>query len=134
MGKYAFIDRIFGDTDDEETEANDALYDEDDEPEDAEAEDDDEAEDEDGGDDDGDGDDLPVEDEAMLAQLDRDFRRLRARVRGSDDLSDLRSIRAEQTDALTGPLTPTVRLRTLDIIEAIDDRVTDLRARRGRSD
>jgi hypothetical protein len=30
--------------------------------------------------------------------------------------------------------TPTVRLRTLDIIEIIDDRVTDLRARRGRTD
>jgi hypothetical protein len=46
----------------------------------------------------------------------------------------LRSIRADQTTALARGLTPTVRLRTLDIIEAIDDRVTDLRARRGRSD
>ncbi len=124
MGKYAFIDRIFGDAEDEETETNDDFYDDDDEA--------DEDEDEDGRDDDG--DDLPVEDEAMLARLDKDFRRLRARVRGSSDLSELRSIRADQAGALTGDLTSTVRLRTLDIIEAIDDRVTDLRARRGRSD
>lgn len=121
MGKYAFIDRIFGDTEDEETEANNDFYD-----------DGDPAEDDDGDADEG--DDVPVEDDEMLARLDKEFRKLRARVRGSSDLSELRSIRADQTAALAGGLTPTVRLRTLDIIEAIDDRVTDLRARRGRGD
>lgn len=75
-------------------------------------------------------DGLPVEDEAALARLDRAFRALRGRVRACSDLSELRTWRAEQAAALAGRLTPTVRLRTLDIIEAIDDRVTDLRALR----
>ena len=120
MGKYAFIDRIFGDTDDEETEANDAF--------DEEEDDDDES----GEESDEEDDDQPAdEDDATLAQLDKDFRRLRARVRGSSDLSELRSIRADQSAAMAGPQTPTFRLRTRDIIEEIDVRVTDVRASRG---
>lgn len=120
MGKYAFIDRIFGDTDDEETEANDAF--------DEEEEDDDES----GEESDEEDDDQPADEvDATLAQLDKDFRRLRARVRGSSDLSELRSIRADQSAALAGPQTPTFRLRTRDIIEEIDARVTDVRASRG---
>ncbi len=121
MGKYAFIDRIFGDTDDEEeTGANDAFDEEDDD----EGESDNESDEED--------DDQPAdEDDAALAQLDKDFRRLRARVRGSSDLSELRSIRADQSAAMAGPQTPTFRLRTRDIIEEIDVRVTDVRASRG---
>ena len=120
MGKYAFIDRIFGDTDDEETEANDAF--------DEEEDDDDES----GEESDEEDDDQPAdEDDATLAQLDKDFRRLRARVRGSSDLSELRSIRADQSAAMAGPQTPTFRLRTRDIIEEIDVRVTDIRASRG---
>ena len=75
-------------------------------------------------------DELPVEDAASLARLDKAFRELRARVRACSDLSQLRAWRAEQVAELGGRLTPTVRLRTLDIIEAIDDRVTDLRALR----
>jgi hypothetical protein len=120
MGKYAFIDRIFGDTDDEETEANDAF--------DEEEEDDDES----GEESDEEDDDQPADEvDATLAQLDKDFRRLRARVRGSSDLSELRSIRADQSAAMAGPQTPTFRLRTRDIIEEIDVRVTDVRASRG---
>ena len=120
MGKYAFIDRIFGDPDDEETEANDAC--------DEEEDDDDES----GEESDEEDDDQPAdEDDATLAQLDKDFRRLRARVRGSSDLSELRSIRADQSAAMAGPQTPTFRLRTRDIIEEIDVRVTDVRASRG---
>ena len=75
-----------------------------------------------------DDDELPVEDAASLARLDKAFRALRARVRACSDLSQLREWRAEQVAELGGRLTPTVRLRTLDLIEAIDDRVTDLRA------
>ena len=67
----------------------------------------------------------------MLARLDKDFRKLRNRVRASTDLSELRSIRADQAGALAGNLSPTTRLRTLDIMEIIDERVTDLRASRG---
>jgi hypothetical protein len=117
MGKYAFIDRIFGTDDEEETGANEAFDEDDDDL------DDDDSDDED--------DTSAEEDDATLAQLDKDFRRLRARVRGSSDLSELRSIRADQSAALAGPQTPTFRLRTRDIIEEIDARVTDVRASRG---
>jgi hypothetical protein len=120
MGKYAFIDRIFGTDDEEETEANDAFDEEDDDEEESDNESDEED------------DDQPAdEDDATLAQLDKDFRMLRARVRGSSDLSELRSIRADQSAAMAGPQTPTFRLRTRDIIEEIDARVTDVRASRG---
>ena len=120
MGKYAFIDNIFGTDDEEETDANDAFDEEDDDEEESDNESDEED------------DDHPAdEDDATLAQLDKDFRRLRARVRGSSDLSELRSIRADQSAAMAGPQTPTFRLRTRDIIEEIDVRVTDVRASRG---
>ncbi len=121
MGKYAFIDNIFGTDDEEATEANDAF--------DEEA--DDEAKDEAESDEDGADDDVLEEDDEMLARLDKDFRKLRTRVRASTDLSELRSIRADQAGALAGHLSPTTRLRTLDIMEIIDERVTDLRASRG---
>ena len=120
MGKYAFIDNIFGTDDEEETEANDAFDEEDDDEEESDNESDEE-----------DHDQPADEDDATLAQLDKDFRRLRARVRGSSDLSELRSIRADQSAAMAGPQTPTFRLRTRDIIEEIDARVTDVRASRG---
>jgi len=123
MSRYAFIDRIFGDTEDEETvnEEFDAAGDAEDNGSEAS-----EIEEED--------DTLPEEDDDMLARLDKEFRKLRARVRASTDPSELWSMRAEHTAALAERQTPTVRHRTLDIIEAIDDRVTDLRARRGRSE
>ena len=120
MGKYAFIDNIFGTDDEEETEANDAFDEEDDDEEESDNESDEE-----------DHDQPADEDDGTLAQLDKDFRRLRARVRGSSDLSELRSIRADQSAAMAGPQTPTFRLRTRDIIEEIDARVTDVRASRG---
>ena len=122
MGKYAFIDRIFGTDDEEETEANGDFG--------AEDESGDESGDEDDAGAEADND-VPEEDDEMLGRLDKDFRRLRARVRASTDLSELRSIRADQVGALAGYLSPTTRLRTLDIMEIIDERVTDLRAGRG---
>ena len=121
MGKYAFIDNIFGTDDEEETAANDVFDEDEGDEEDEEADDESEA----------DSDDDSEEDDATLAQLDRDFRKLRARIRGLSDLSELREIRGHQTAALAGYQTPTFRLRTLDIVEEIDARVTDLRASRG---
>ena len=106
-----------------------ARYEEDEEIEETDEEESEDESDEDADETD-DEDELPVEDDEMLARLDKAYRALRAKVRASKDLSELRSIRADQTAALSGRLTPTVRLRTLDIIELIDDRVTDLRAAR----
>jgi len=125
MGKYAFIDNIFGTDHEEETEANDAF---DEEEDDYDDEPDDEADDED---DASAEDDAPEEDDASLAQLDKAYRKLRARVRALTDLSELRTIRGHQTEALSGRLTPMARLRTQDIVEEIDARVTDIRASRG---
>lgn len=93
MGKYAFIDNIFGTDDEEETEANDAF---DEEEEDDDADSGEEPDDED------DGDDVPAEDDAALARLATAYRKLRARVRALTDLSELRTIRGHQTESSPG--------------------------------
>lgn len=135
MSRYDVIDRIFGDTEEEHVDDDELAFaasteddeegtDDDDDEEDEEEEDEEEEDD----------DEPPPEGDAMLARLDKEFRKLRARVRASTDPSELRSLRNEHTASLAERLSPTVRMRTLDIIEAIDERVTDLRARRGRSD
>lgn len=125
MGKYAFIDRIFGTDDEEETAANDAFDEEDDES-------DDESDDDEGEDDEDDEDDeLPEEDDAALASLDKEFRKQRTRIRAMTDLSELRTLRGVHADALTERIGPMARLRTQDLIEEIDIRVTDIRASRG---
>lgn len=132
MGKYAFIDRIFGTDDEEETPANEA-FDEDrdafDEDHAFDEEDDDSEDDADNDSDDD--DDVPDEDEAALARLDKEFRKQRTRIRAMTDLSELRALRGEHADALTERLGPMTRLRTQDLIEEIDIRVTDIRASRG---
>ena len=133
MGKYAFIDRIFGTDDEEETAANDAFDGEDDaldgEDDAFDEEDDDSGYDADNESDDD--DDVPDEDEAALARLDKEFRKQRTRIRAMTDLSELRALRGEHADALTERLGPMTRLRTQDLIEEIDIRVTDIRASRG---
>ena len=122
MGKYAFIDRIFRTDDEEEPAANDAFDEEDHESDDSD--DDDEGEDDDD-------DELPEEDEAALARLDKEFRKQRTRVRSMTDLSELRTLRGVHADALNERMGPMARLRTQDLIEEIDIRVTDIRASRG---
>ncbi len=116
MGKYAFIDRIFGTDDEEETAANDA-FDEEDESDDEPEDDEDDV--------------LPEEDEAALARLDKEFRKQRTRIRSMTDLSELRTLRGVHADALNERMGPMARLRTQDLIEEIDIRVTDIRASRG---
>ena len=111
-----------------DNEIDETEDDEFDESDDDESDDDDELPEEEEDD-----DDPPEEYDAMLALLDKTFRALRARIRRSTDLSELREIRADHEATLSVRLSPPVRLRTLDIIELIDDRVTDLRASRGGS-
>ena len=103
MSRYEFIDRIFG-IDEEEEQTDDEDFETD-----TESEGDDESETV------ADEDDEPEEDAAGLARLDKAYRALRARVRACTDLSELRSIRFDQTTALAGHLTPTVRLRTTEV-------------------
>lgn len=135
MGKFGFIDRFFGDTPgDEESAANTLHFDDENEDE----EEDDEAEDEEGGEDEEAAEDdegaSAEEDEAALGRLDVAFRALRAKVRASSDLVELRTMRAQYLESLGERLSPTVRLRTRDLLEEIDERVTELRARRARRD
>lgn len=135
MGKFGFIDRFFGDTPgDEESAANTLHFDD----ENGDEEEDDEAEDEEGGEDEEAAEDdegaSAEEDEAALGRLDVAFRALRAKVRASSDLVELRTMRAQYLESLGGRLSPTVRLRTRDLLEEIDERVTELRARRARRD
>lgn len=123
MGKYAFIDRMFGTDDEEETAANDAFDEEDGAfNEEEEGSDDDSDDPEDG---------PPVEEEAALTRLDKEFRKQRTRIRAMTDLSELRTLRGEHAEALTERLGLMTRLRTQDLIEEIDIRVTDIRASRG---
>lgn len=134
MGKFGFIDRFFGDTPDDDESAANTLHFEDENGE----EDDDEAEDEEGGEDEEAAEDdegaSAEEDEAALGRLDVAFRALRAKVRASSDLVELRTMRAQYLESLGERLSPTVRLRTRDLLEEIDERVTELRARRARRD
>lgn len=134
MGKFGFIDRFFGDTPGDDESAANTLHFEDENGE----EDDDEAEDEEGGEDEEAAEDdegaSAEEDEAALGRLDVAFRALRAKVRASSDLVELRTMRAQYLESLGERLSPTVRLRTRDLLEEIDERVTELRARRARRD
>lgn len=135
MGKFGFIDRFFGDTPgDEESAANTLHFDD----ENGDEEEDDEAEDEEGGEDEEAAEDdegaSAEEDEVALGRLDVAFRALRAKVRASSDLVELRTMRAQYLESLGERLSPTVRLRTRDLLEEIDERVTELRARRARRD
>ena len=140
MGKFGFIDRFFGDTPGDDESAANTLHFEDENGE----EDDDEAEDEEGGEDEEAAEDEEAteddegasaeEDEAALGRLDVAFRALRAKVRASSDLVELRTMRAQYLESLGERLSPTVRLRTRDLLEEIDERVTELRARRARRD
>ncbi len=70
------------------------------------------------------------DEEEVLAQIDKAFRADRARIRSCEDVDELRRLRAEFV-ALVGSAGHTARaIRSRDLIELVDDRITDLRARR----
>ncbi len=101
---------------------DDDLLDEDDDDENDDA-DEDEDEDED--------DDDEPDEEQVLRDIESAFRTERARIRGCDDLHELRAIRTEcQALAASRDANPAARIRLNDLIELVDDRVTDLKAKR----
>ena len=70
------------------------------------------------------------EEEEDPADIERQFRELRARVRGCADLDDLRKMRANLRQAISAERVQGIaRVRATDLIELIDDRITDLRAK-----
>ena len=72
-----------------------------------------------------------VDDEVEdLANVDRQFREQRARVRSCSDLDELRQMRANLRHAVSaGTVQGATRIRATDLIELIDDRISDVRAK-----
>lgn len=67
----------------------------------------------------------------LLARIEHAYRSERARIRASDDGHELRALRTEYVALeASGRLNQAGRLRARDLIELIDDRVTDLKAKR----
>jgi hypothetical protein len=101
--------------DDEEVE-----YDEDEDE--CDEDDDDEEEDEDDDDDGG---------EAEVGRIEEAYRIERARVRRSEDIHELSTMRSEYNQTLTRrDISQAARIRIRDLIEQIDDRVTTIKAKR----
>ncbi len=119
--------RYFDDDMDDDLDLEDDDYELDDEDEDddeSEYDDDDEDDDEFDYDEDEDDD----EDEVIL-RVEQAFRRERTRIRDCDDLQELRSMRTTHEDSIAGaPLSQAARIRSHDLIELIDDRITDIKA------
>ncbi len=82
------------------------------------------------------GDEEKDEDEAedpevVLARVERAFRTERARIRASEDVQELRALRSEfQTLESNGRMPQSARIRAHDLVELIDDRITDIKAMR----
>lgn len=75
----------------------------------------------------------PEEEDAaeILARVEHAYREERARVRASEDLAELRTMRETYREELSaGTLTGVAAVRGGDLLELIDDRITDLKAAR----
>lgn len=76
----------------------------------------------------------PIEEEdpgVVLARVERAYREERARVRATVDLDELRTMRElYRTQIADGTLHGIAAVRGNDLLEQIDDRVTDLKAAR----
>jgi hypothetical protein len=111
--------------DDDETE---------DDSEEIDFEDDDDDDDEDSDefdlddDDEDDGDD--EDDDERFAAIERAFRLERANIRSCEDLHELRHLRASHQALANSNAREAGRIRARDLVELIDDRITDLKARR----
>ncbi|MFZ5477356.1 MAG: hypothetical protein ACOZNI_11335 [Myxococcota bacterium] len=96
-----------------------------------EEETDEESEDDDDESDEDDDDDDDQDEDARLARIETAFRAERALIRACDDVAELRTKRREYQAVLSnGEVIGVGRLRINDLIELIDDRTTDLKAKR----
>jgi len=77
-------------------------------------------------------DDEEAEDEdEHIRQVEAGFRSDRARIRSCGDLDELRELRAEyQRLEMRGGLSAAGRIRAHDLVELIDERITDIKAQR----
>jgi hypothetical protein len=98
-----------------------------DDDEEGEEEDDDELDEEEETDDEGEGEDQ----EEVLARIEKAFRSDRVRIRASNEIAELRRLRSEyQTLESNTEINQAARIRARDLVELIDDRITDLKAKR----
>jgi hypothetical protein len=71
------------------------------------------------------------DDEEQILRVEQAFRRERARIRASKDIPELREMRTVyQTSIAEDELCQAARIRSHDLIELIDDRITDIKASR----
>lgn len=71
------------------------------------------------------------DEEEILARIERKFREERAKIRATSETYELRAMRSEYQRALTDEdLHDAGRIRLRDLIELVDDRLTDIKARR----
>ncbi len=116
-------DNEFEEVDEEETDEES----EDDEESDDDESDDDESDDDESDDDQDDGEE--DEEAAKLERIEKAFRTERTRVRACDDIAELRTMRHDYQDILSRA-TGVGRLRMHDLIELVDEQVTNLKAKR----
>ncbi len=107
------------DDDESEDDSEDLVFEDDDEDSDEFDLDDD---DEDDGDDE--------DDDERFAAIERAFRLERANIRSCEDLHELRHLRASHQALANSNAREAGRIRARDLVELIDDRITDLKARR----
>ena len=106
------------------------LENEDEESDDEQSDEDDESDDDESDDDDGDDDDESDEDPAMLVRLEAVFRAERAKIKTSNDVAALRTDRAAyQRQVASGELKGAVAVRGNDLMELIDDRLIEIKAK-----
>lgn len=70
------------------------------------------------------------DDDEVFANIERAFRQERAAIRACDDLHELRRLRATHQALANSGARDAGRIRARDLVELIDDRITDLKARR----
>jgi hypothetical protein len=69
--------------------------------------------------------------DVVLARIEKAFRTERARIRASVDIGELRALRSEYQALESNARMPqAARIRARDLVELIDDRVTDIKAKR----
>jgi len=71
------------------------------------------------------------DEEEQIMLIEQAFRRERAHIRAAEDLHELRSMRTVYQESIAeGQLNQAGRIRSNDLIELIDDKITDVKARR----
>jgi hypothetical protein len=71
------------------------------------------------------------DEEELLMRIERAFRNERARIRNCNDVYTLRQLRDQYgQDLAGGSLNQAARIRARDLIELVDDRITDVSSRR----